>query len=139
MSDSENVAPPAMPSLMPFRQSIIAGAIFCFFKTSMQRMSGRPAFTSVASWRVKPVRSFCFTRPIRNFGILMLICLEPTPFFAAPFAGADPFLAGAAAPFTSPIADGKSPFARMAAIADARSPASIVPRCSWPAPSSAMY
>ena len=98
----------------------MAGDIFCFFITSMHFMSGRPALTSVASWRVKPMRSLGFTRPIRNFGILMLICLlpRPPPFAAdfAPLAAFGSFLAaaGAAAPFTSPIALGKSPLARIA-------------------------
>ena len=145
MSDSENVAPPAMPSAMPLRQSIIAGAIFCFLSTSMQRMSGSPAFTSVASWRVKAVRSFAFTRPRRKAGSLISIC--PNPFFfpgafaAGAFAGFFAVFAAAGAPpppFTSPIAVGNRPCARMAAIAPARSPASIVPRRSWPALSFAM-
>ena len=108
-------------------------------------MSGSPAFTSVASWRVNCVRTFVLMRPCRNFGSLMLIWMflfRPPPFFAGAFAGFAPFFAAgaaAAAPLTSPRAVGRSPCARTAEIAALRSPASTVPRRSAPEESFAMY
>ncbi len=51
----------------------------CFSSTRKPRSNGKPASTSVASWRVKMVRTFGFTLPLRP-GILMLM-LMLTPFF----------------------------------------------------------
>ena len=130
-----------MFSEMPSRQSAIAGAIFCFLSTSMQRMSGRPAFTRVASWRVNDVRSFAFTLPRRNFGNLILMSMLPFlgAFAGAAFLAGAGFFAAAPPPFISPRAVGISPCALMAAMAPDRSPASTVPRRSWPELSFAIY
>ncbi len=117
----------------------------------MPRMSGSPALTSVASWRVNWVRTFVLMRPRIQFGNLISMFLSRTPLplagFAADFAPffavlgalAAEVLAAGAAFFTSPIAVGISPCARTAAIAALRSPASTRPRVSTPAESFAIY
>ena len=135
-----------MLSEMPSSASRICWFFIWRLSTSSPRISARPAFTSVASWRVNWVSTLVLIRPWRNLGSLILISmflLRPPPFFAAGFFAALP-RAGAAAGagaalFTSPSAVGISPCALTAAIAELRSPASTVPRVSLPDASLAMY
>ena len=147
VSASENVPPAWIVSEIPVSASVICGSFIWRFRTSMPRISGRPAFTSVASWRVNCVSTFVLILPRIQLGSLMLMFALRPPFFfgEAAFAGAAlPFFLGAAAAagaefLTSPSAVGKSPCALTAAIAELRSPASTCPRVSLPAESLAMY
>ena len=76
-----------MFSEMPLSASSICWSRIWRLSTSMPRISGRPAFTSVASWRVNCVRTFVFTLPRIQFGSLMLMSLWRPPFFAGAEAG----------------------------------------------------
>ena len=120
-SASENVAPPSTDSHMPCRIVLSAGTVLCFARMRRPRSSGRPDSTSVASWRVRTVRSLLRTRlDCRNAGIFSST-FRP-PFFLPPELSGTRDLATRS-------------FWRRTSCASAMSLASTTPRCSLPAAS----
>jgi len=119
-NDSEKVLPLSTESHIPASASLSVRLGVWRCRTCRPRSRGRPASTSVASWRVSVVRSFCLTFGRRNLGSLISIFICPIDFLPA---GALFLDAGAALedppspPPAAPIAVGNRPWLRTLATA----------------------